>query len=380
MRIVALLILPLLLPVDAWPGEPGTAGADFLNIAAGPRGAAMGGAQTAAAQDAYAAYWNPAALSLLRRPEASLVHNKLYEGISLQHMALALPGGPRWTVGFHATRLAVEAFDGYDATGAREGSVDASDTALGGSAGVLLLSGGRRPDIRAGFGGRWINERLASASASTFAADAGLLLSRWDRIFGRRGRGLSIGLAARHLGSGLTFHKDEAPLPRTVSAGVALTRPLGADRFTLAADLHAPQDDGLTPAFGAEYVVRGLLAARAGYSGGSAAGPGLRLGVGLALGRVAFDYSFAAYGDLGSAHRFGMSLRFGASTGALSRDERLGRARELVRQGRPFEAAAEAETLLDEDPGDREALGILAEAVEPGRKGKGGKHRRTREE
>lgn len=372
----ASLTLALLLPVRAWPGEPGTSGADFLTIAAGARASAMGGAQTAAASDAYAAFWNPAALSLLGLPEASLMHSRLYEGVSLQHVAFAMPVTGRWTAGLNATRLAVEAFDGYDATGAREGSVDASDTALGTSVGALLLSGGRRPDVRAGFGGRWIRERLATAFANTFSMDAGLLLGRWDRVFGRRARGISLGVAARHMGPGLTFHKDSAPLPRTLSAGLAFTRPLGADRMTLAVDLHAPNDDGPTPALGAEYVVRGLLAARAGYTGGSAAGPGVRLGVGLSLGRTAFDYSFAALGELGGAHRFGMTLRFGRSTAPLSRRERLGKARTLLRQSRAYEAVAEAEALLDEDPGDRDALGILEQALEPGRVRRNGKTRK----
>ena len=48
---------------------------EFLNIGAGARGLAMGGAQVASAEDGNAGYWNPAGLvNVIDHPNISLMH------------------------------------------------------------------------------------------------------------------------------------------------------------------------------------------------------------------------------------------------------------------------------------------------------------------
>src|SRR5208282_3523353 len=56
-----------------------TSGADFLQIPSGARGAAMGGAFTAVADDVNALTWNPAGLSMLEYPEFGYLY-MLYLG------------------------------------------------------------------------------------------------------------------------------------------------------------------------------------------------------------------------------------------------------------------------------------------------------------
>lgn len=56
---------------------------EFLNIGAGARGLAMGGAQIASAKDATAGYWNPAGLTGVKdNPNIGLMHAEYFGGIA----------------------------------------------------------------------------------------------------------------------------------------------------------------------------------------------------------------------------------------------------------------------------------------------------------
>jgi hypothetical protein len=52
----------------------GTTAADFLSLGAGARAMAMGGAYSAAADDATALYWNPAAMAQVAKRSATLMY------------------------------------------------------------------------------------------------------------------------------------------------------------------------------------------------------------------------------------------------------------------------------------------------------------------
>src|SRR5882757_8224862 len=66
---------------------------EFLNIGAGARGLAMGGAQVASVTDGTAGYWNPAALANVKgNAQLSLMHAEYYAGIGkYDYASLVLP-------------------------------------------------------------------------------------------------------------------------------------------------------------------------------------------------------------------------------------------------------------------------------------------------
>ena len=66
---------------------------EFLNIGAGARGLAMGGAVVSSADDATAAYWNPAALVYVKEhPTLSIMHADYFAGIGkYDFAAIAIP-------------------------------------------------------------------------------------------------------------------------------------------------------------------------------------------------------------------------------------------------------------------------------------------------
>lgn len=370
----------LLWAFSAQAGEPGTAGANFLQIGAGPRGIAMGEAQTAVANDVYSAYWNPAGLSHLRYAEGALMHNQMEEGITQQYTVYAHPLAPGRTVAGSVTRLSVGEIDSYDASGGYRGSVEAGDLALGVSYGRLLeLDSYNAPEVRVGASGRWIQESLANVSANTFAGDIGVLVGRLDNYFGDKARGLTFGLAVRNIGPGLKFHKEEAPLPRTLSAGLAWKgRPWG-DPVTIAADLKSPVDDDISASLGLEYWLHQVFALRAGYISSQDEGMGLRLGMGIRLKRVTLEYAMASFGVLGSMHRFGFGYRFGGSPDISERTARefILRGEDFAKQKRYYEAVAEFNRALEVDPGNRAALEAIKKALtgmgKPGSPGEGDK-------
>ena len=66
---------------------------EFLNIGAGARGLAMGGAQVASAKDATAGYWNPAGLTGIKdQANAGIMHAEYFGGIAkYDYLSVGIP-------------------------------------------------------------------------------------------------------------------------------------------------------------------------------------------------------------------------------------------------------------------------------------------------
>ena len=66
---------------------------EFLNIGAGGRGLAMGGAQVATVDDGTAGYWNPAGIIGVRQvPSLYLMHAEYFAGIGkYDYASIAIP-------------------------------------------------------------------------------------------------------------------------------------------------------------------------------------------------------------------------------------------------------------------------------------------------
>ena len=84
---------------------------EFLNIGAGARGLAMGGAQVASASDATAGYWNPAGLTGVKdHPNVGVMHADYFAGIAkYDYLSAAIPvQDNKRTLGFSILRFAVD--------------------------------------------------------------------------------------------------------------------------------------------------------------------------------------------------------------------------------------------------------------------------------
>lgn len=370
-RLAALLaaaFLAGLRPCSA--GGPGSAGANFLKFAQGPRAVAMGESQVAAADDAYSAYWNPAGLAAMRYPELAMTHNKSFEGVDQQYLSLAYPLKAGSTLDLNLTRLAMSPFQGYDAQGVKTGEIKAGDYALGLAYGRTILRDERKqPLLNMGLNVKGIQENLDTASAKTFAADAGVIYYLRRDLGEGRNHEWRLGFAVKNVGPGLKFDEETSELPRSYQLGVAwLGHPKG-DRLTFSLDQVLSRDEGYYMAAGAEYMVQRMIALRMGYRTGQDIGLGFRAGVGFKLKRMEVDYAYAGFGDLGQMHRVGVSVRLGGMVEVTPPEEeglkiRMARGRRLMQEGRAYEAILEFNKILDIDPGNKEALEQMRKANE----------------
>ena len=84
---------------------------EFLNIGAGARGLAMGGAQAASVSDGTAGYWNPAGFTGVQdNPTISLMHASYFENIGkYDYGSFAIPvSDNKRTLGLSILRFAVD--------------------------------------------------------------------------------------------------------------------------------------------------------------------------------------------------------------------------------------------------------------------------------
>ena len=106
MRILKYLgiLLIVLSPLYADFAKLGTSGAQFLKIGVG-RGAAMGEAFVAVADDASATFWNPSGLGTITTREISLQHNEWIADVRHEYLSVILPLSNFGTMGISITAL-----------------------------------------------------------------------------------------------------------------------------------------------------------------------------------------------------------------------------------------------------------------------------------
>jgi hypothetical protein len=274
--------------------------AQFLRILPGARPMAMGEAYTAVADDLNALNTNPSGLSRVGGRQAGFMHAELYGGARYDFMGYAQPVGPA-AFGLSLQRLTVGGLEGRDAAGNQTGSFAAADTALS------AAFSSRLPDstMRAGFGVKLIESRLAETSARTMAVDLGL-----QKPLEAGGYPLMLGAAVRNLGPGLKLGDQREPLPLAVSLGGAVR--LGGTLLLSMDVTERPHSGERSVAIGTEYAILPQFSLRSGYAGNASQAPmsGLGFGFGLRLMRATVDYGFTPGGVLGAQQRLGLTTRF----------------------------------------------------------------------
>jgi len=147
---------------------------EFLNIGAGARGLAMGGAQLASVADGTAGYWNPAGLARVKeRPMLHLMHADYFAGIGkYDYAALALPTtSPGRTLGLSLLRFAIDDIPNTLYLVEPDGTINYNNIRTFSSADyALLLSYARESGSREGLLFRYgVNAKLIHRSVGSFA-------------------------------------------------------------------------------------------------------------------------------------------------------------------------------------------------------------------
>lgn len=279
----------------------GTSGAVFLKMGAGARPTAMGNAFVGIADDVNAAYFNPAGLASVDRPELTALHTQWIEGLNYNFGAYAHPLASG-VIAFSAATLSSGDIERRNESEGLEGTFDNLDSAY-------AVSFGRKvgQTYALGLTGRAIKQEIDSTSASAWSYDIGIM-KRFD------GRPLSLGLAVRHLGQEIKFQEEGDPQPLTIDGGAGYK--LFNDRLLMGLNLYKPRDNSLKFGLGFEWkgaLSSGRYALRAGYNSSSTdaeGATGITVGAGLGFGRLTLDFGWVPMGDLGNTFRYAAHMRF----------------------------------------------------------------------
>jgi long-subunit fatty acid transport protein len=239
-------------PAAAASGYAGTSAAQFLKLGAGSKAGAVAEAYTAAADDVYAGYYNPAGLTRMSASEFAAQYVSYFQDMSYSFLAFAIPfdkapasgdkkgGFSRQALALSIYNLSVSDMETRtEDTLLASGLFDSSDSAY-------ALSYAYRLQKNFGLGAtvKYIRARIDTESAGAVAADAGI------HYRPLADSPLDIGLAVRNMGSKLDFGDGSDHLPLGGALGVAYSFLPG---LRTEVDLAQYRDTDLIISGGAEY-------------------------------------------------------------------------------------------------------------------------------
>lgn len=278
----------------------GTTGAQFLELPVGARAIAMGSAYSSISGDPFSAYYNPAGLARMDKINVGLMHAVYFQDISYEYGVFATPIRELGVLAVSAQYLSIGNLEEMDKTGVLTGdSFKPNDMAL---SAIYAKQFGA---VDLGVSAKYIKSQIRD-SASTFAGDIGL-----QTKVGKYALGLSI----LNVGKGLKFHDDVSSLPTTGRVGASV---LLSPKWFFSLEGIAPKGTNPLAAAGTEYTFisnqKMKMAVRAGYNTRNVSSKlsgiaGINAGAGLGFGGLDIDYAWSLYGDLGSTHRFSLTLK-----------------------------------------------------------------------
>lgn len=319
----------------------GTTVSPFLEIGVGSRAVAMGEAYVAIAEGPTAAYWNPAGLGWMQRPELSVMHMDWVADIDMQNVTFALPIPGLFTLGFMLTNLGVpedkiRTVD--DPEGLSGETFDANSIAL-----AVHVSRQFTDRFSVGIGVKYINESILNESANAMALDMGVLvktgflnnmtlgmsISNFGTELQFSGADLDRTIADREDIGGTNqnvpakFNTGSFALPLIFRMGVATNVfETSGHRLLVSVDGLHPNNTSEYVNIGGEYVVTrfrkfGEFALRGGYNAlfMEDSQQGLNLGAGMSLYvsrnfSLDINYAYADFEYFGDLHRYTINFKF----------------------------------------------------------------------
>lgn len=296
---------------------------EFISLGVGGRALGMGGAFVALANDVTAGYWNPAGLSRITYPQFALMHDEQFGSlVNYDYGAVAVPFGPRTSLGLSVIRLGVDDIPdtrnaGIDANGnltfdpnqfsrtdpSRVTYFNAADWAF-----YFTYSKKQSEEFSYGANLKIIRRELGENAATGVGLDLGIWYTPLANVvLGANFQDVTTTFLAWDTG------RNELISP-TLKVGSSYFIDAFGGRFAPAVDFDIRFENRryastahLGPVSfdlhsGMEFQFRNIVALRIGYSDVKQ----LTLGTGVQLPKLAIDYSFAKFdgvNQLGNTHR-----------------------------------------------------------------------------
>jgi outer membrane protein OmpA-like peptidoglycan-associated protein len=290
--VVSLLLLSLLVATTASAqnfADP------WLRMGVGAKAMAMGTAATAVAEDATAAYWNPAALTTLRQFEASLMYTAgMKAERNYNYVSAALRVDRVGTFGLSWLNAGISGVQTYDANRTQGSPFDVANNAFQLSYGRELASG-----LALGISGKYLQEDLADNTG--YGVDAGLLFKPYDEI--------TLGAMVRDL----TGKHGKNVLPYEARMGIGV---MPWKHIVLSGDFIKVRDAEMTSALGAAYHVdltdKTNFYLAAGYNDIMRDTRGFTAGFGIGFNNFAVQYAYVTEPQsfLQENHRLSVNFYF----------------------------------------------------------------------
>jgi hypothetical protein len=302
----------------------GQTGMKWLSIPVGARGAAMGGAFTAVANDASAIFWNPAGLAFSEGGHIFLSQNRWIADIQLNAGSITADLEEWGVVGFSAVGVNWGTFHGTRRTTGGSGYEETGD--FHPSNWAVGLAYARRVSDRFSFGGhvRYVHEYLGETyegtmdNPQTYKGEMNLVVFDFGTMYYTGFKDLRFGMCLQNFSQEKKYRAEWFPLPLTFKFGLAMDLTTffteeSSHNMTFSVDALHPRDYSERLHFGFEYGFRNLFFIRGGYKTNYDE-EDLTLGGGLLLriGKMAvgFDYSYLRFEHFDSVHMFSFDFRF----------------------------------------------------------------------
>jgi len=311
--VTALLLAAPACAADFSRAAVGTSGSEFMLFDTSARGIAMGGAYSAATNDASSIYWNPAGLSQVPRFSATFLHSQYVADVTYNAMAAAKRVNDSSVIAAGVRYLDFGPISRTDINGQTRGQFHPRSylAELGWGQSIYDLSDSE-VDVAMGVSVKFLHSDLVER-ANGYGGDFGV----HSRFYGTS-HTYDVSMAIQNLGIGQKFDKVRDTLPTRVRFGGGV-RPIKPLLLTIEAI--APINNAPHGAAGMEYNVdvqknmQGSI--RAGLNSLTYDSLGmasmLTIGAGLKLSDLSFDYAFAPTGQLGEQiHRVSISFNLPA--------------------------------------------------------------------
>ncbi|HEM49488.1 MAG TPA: PorV/PorQ family protein [Caldithrix sp.] len=294
------VIILFLFTTHVFSGDAGKNGFALLKMEVDARAAAMGGAYTAVAEDASAAFWNPAGLAGSSAKSFIFMHYNWIADLSQEFASAHLLTG-KHNIAFSANLLTMKDIEIRDM---------ASDEPYGTTewivfSGMMSYAAYLIDDIAVGINLKYLFEKLYLEKASGWAVDFG---AKKKNVI----TGLDLGLTIQNIGQMSKLRKESTPLPLMVTTGIGYNLPveLLGKQPLIAADVQYVNDESVYYHIGSQIDLYKYVTLRLGWIVGDNKNQPT-MGVGLNYSRFHFDYSYSmTQYDLDGNQRISLGFQF----------------------------------------------------------------------